>query len=294
MWEDDGFMVKAIHKAGQVRVTQKTFDRLDYPFLSNKAKKGVVKGGPELQGNNSNGTGSHTQHVATDASALPLPEQDSSDELPLSSKDSMSGSHNDKLSTSPNRAISVDSDDSFPAPLTQYPECAQQKDKFNCGIFTLTVLQALLNGNSIPSQVGAKNLRCLFAAQLEGPPGSELIVTSCEAASPPRTPPISRRASFEQSHSDAQNFGLLGDPGEHGVASPPLSHLQEFAKNLEKTKLNLGEDVEALVRQRRQLAKMTQERYSVEQKLAKDQKSTDELTRLRSQKPITERRHASG
>ncbi|CVL09012.1 uncharacterized protein FMAN_16269 [Fusarium mangiferae] len=104
IWEDDGFMAKAIHKAGQ-----------------KQSKKGVAKSGPELQRDKSNVTGSHTQHVATDAPTLPLPDQDGSDELPLSSKDSMSGSHSDKLSTSPSRAVSVDSDEGFPAPPTRYP-----------------------------------------------------------------------------------------------------------------------------------------------------------------------------
>ncbi|KAF5230792.1 hypothetical protein FANTH_13684 [Fusarium anthophilum] len=54
-------------------------------------------------------------------------------------------------------------------------KCPQQEDGFNCGIFTLAFLQALLNGNSIPSEVNANKLRRDFAEQLETPTSSELV-----------------------------------------------------------------------------------------------------------------------
>jgi myosin heavy subunit len=138
-------------------------------------------------------------------------------------------------------------------------------------------LQALLNGNSIPSQVDANHLRSRFAGQLESTTSSELAKPSSEAVSP-GMPPISRRASFEHSHSDAHNLGLLDDPGEHDVASPPLSHLQEFAKSLEETKVNLKEYIKALEKQKGQLAKMSQERHLFQQKLTNGKKLADELT----------------
>ncbi|KAL5583773.1 hypothetical protein FOVSG1_015124 [Fusarium oxysporum f. sp. vasinfectum] len=392
IWNDDGLMVKAIRKGGKHKLTQRTFDRIEFPFPVKQSKKRAATAGPELQRNSSNAIESDTQYLATDAPALSLPDRGDLDKSPLSSKHSISGSHNDKLLTSPNRAVSVDSDKSFPAPPTPPPvsetifrlrgsdwlkdidilrcvellnaspewhifgpgyplptsklskrnevsannliffinakshwslchldrrlgllkhynsllsempvndlkswileqpairlagelsireeECPQQKDGFNCGIFTLAVLQALLNGNSIPSEVDANHLRSLFAGQLESTTSSELAKPSNEDASP-GMPPISRRASFEQSHSDAHNLGLLDDPGEHDVAFPPLSHLQEFAKSLEKTEVNLREDIKALEKQKGQLAKMSQERYLFQQKLANGQKLADELT----------------
>ncbi|KAH7234019.1 uncharacterized protein BKA55DRAFT_544477 [Fusarium redolens] len=361
LWKDDGLMVQAILKGGRHRLTQRTFDRIDYPVVFKQSKKGVATAGYELQRNSSNAIESDSQYLATDAPALSLPDRDDSDESPPSSNHSNSGAHNDELLTSPNRAVSVDSDKSFPAPPTPPPasetisrlrgsdwlkdidilrcvellnaspewhisirdiprrrpnwllkhynsllsempvndlkswileqpairltgelsireeKCPQQRDGFNCGIFTLAVLQALLNGNSIPSEVDANHLRSLFAGQLESTTSSELAQPSSEAVSP-GMPPRSRRASFEQSHSDAHNLGLLDDPGEHGVAFPPLSHLQEFAKSLEKTEVNLREDIKALEKQKEQLAKMSQERYLFQQKLANSQKLADELT----------------
>ncbi|KAG7413076.1 hypothetical protein Forpi1262_v017174 [Fusarium oxysporum f. sp. raphani] len=335
LWKDDGLMVRAILKGGRHRLTQRTFDRIDYPVVFKQSKNGVATAGYELQRNSSNAIESDSQYLATDAPALSLPDRDDSDESPPSSNHSNSGAHNDELLTSPNRAVSVDSDKSFPAPPTPPPvsetisrlrgsdwlkdidilrcvellnaspewhifdpgypsptsklsernevsansliffinakshwslchldrrlgllkhynslpsempvndlkswileqpairltgelsireeKCPQQEDGVNCGIFTLAVLQALLNGNSIPSQVDANHLRSRFAGQLESTTSSELAKPSSEAVSP-GMPPISRRASFEQSHSDAHNLGLLDDPGEHDVASPP-------------------------------------------------------------------------
>ncbi|WKT54321.1 hypothetical protein QSH57_004905 [Fusarium oxysporum f. sp. vasinfectum] len=49
----------------------------------------------------------------------------------------------------------------------QEKECPQQKDDFNCGIFVLAFLLSLLNGESIPSQVNAKELRIFLAARIE-------------------------------------------------------------------------------------------------------------------------------
>ncbi|RKL16214.1 hypothetical protein BFJ72_g15334, partial [Fusarium proliferatum] len=392
IWDDDGFMVKAIQQAKQTRVTQRTFNRLEYPFPLGKSKKGVAKAGPELQRNSSNVTGSHTQHVATDAPALPLPDQDGSDESPLSSKDSMSGSQNDRLSTSPNRPLSVDSDKSFPAlptlpPVSEtishlrgsdwltdsdmlrcvkllkasdewhifdpgYPseasklsgtnkvyannliffinaklhwslchldrqigqlkhynslpwkmpvdvlkswileqprirptdglkiceeKCAQQEDGFNCGIFTLAVCQALVNGNPIPLEVDANGLRSFFAKRLESPTSPEFAKPSSEAASL-GMPQIGCRPSFEQSHSDADNFGLLDNSGEHDMKiSDTLNYLDKFEKCLGKANANLTEDMKALEKHKGKVVEMLQEQDALERKLENEQRLAADL-----------------
>ncbi|KAF9776367.1 hypothetical protein IL306_005477 [Fusarium sp. DS 682] len=155
-------------------------------------------------------------------------------------------------------------------------ECPQQKDGFNCGIFTLAVLQALLNRKSIPSEVDADYLRSFFAGQLEGTAGSEPAKPSSEAMSP-GVPSLDRPASIEQGHSIAHNLGLPADPGEHDVALPLLSHLQEFRMGLEKEEANLREKRNTLEKQEEHLANMSQERDSFQQELENDKRLAHHL-----------------
>ncbi|KAF5641541.1 Sentrin sumo-specific [Fusarium sp. NRRL 52700] len=389
---EDAYMIKAMDDAGPRRVTQRILDRINYPFPVRESKKRTATAEPELQRNNSNAIGSDTQYVATDATALPLPDRDDWDESPLSSKHSMFGSHNDKLLASPNRPVSVDSNEGFPTPPTQSPvsgiisrlrgdkclqsndihrcvgllrastewhifdpgfpfqhsilskrrtvsannliffinaknhwslchmdrrlgllkhynslpsempvndlkswileqpairltselsireeKCPQQEDGFNCGIFTLAVLQALLNGNSIPSEVNANNLRSTFAEQLESLTISELVKPSSEAASPGMQP-IGRRASFEQNHSDAHNFGLLDESGEHEVEIfDILSHLDEFEKGFGKANANLTKNMKGFEKQKGKVVEMLKEQDALEQKLKNEQRLADDL-----------------
>ncbi|EXK23561.1 hypothetical protein FOMG_19676 [Fusarium oxysporum f. sp. melonis 26406] len=55
-------------------------------------------------------------------------------------------------------------------------DCPQQEDAFNCGIFALAFLQSLVNGEGIPTQVNARELRTFFAMHIEGngPPEREI------------------------------------------------------------------------------------------------------------------------
>ncbi|KAI3567911.1 hypothetical protein IWW34DRAFT_381870 [Fusarium oxysporum f. sp. albedinis] len=120
-----------------------------------------------------------------------------------------------------------------PTQLCFWQKCPQQKDDNNCGIFTLAVLQALLNGNSIPSEVDAHHLRSFFAEQLEGTAGLDIVKPSSEAVFP-GMPPISRRASLSRAIPTPTTLADLTTLESMTLHSPPelLTRIcKEFGKN---------------------------------------------------------------
>ncbi|KAJ0132469.1 hypothetical protein HZ326_24462 [Fusarium oxysporum f. sp. albedinis] len=121
----------------------------------------------------------------------------------------------------------------FLAGTNIWQKCPQQKDDNNCGIFTLAVLQALLNGNSIPSEVDAHHLRSFFAEQLEGTAGLDIVKPSSEAVFP-GMPPISRRASLSRAIPTPTTLADLTTLESMTLHSPPelLTRIcKEFGKN---------------------------------------------------------------
>ncbi|KAF5257396.1 hypothetical protein FOXYS1_12082, partial [Fusarium oxysporum] len=145
MWKEDGedgCMVKAIRELGQGRVTQRVFKRVKPPFVTveKPTKRAVGTDKRKLKREGSSAVENNTHDESTDDLANPHSPSCQGDGDESASRDNHS---------------------------MLEPECPQQKDDFNCGIFVLAFLLSLLNGESIPSQVNAKELRIFLAARIE-------------------------------------------------------------------------------------------------------------------------------
>ncbi|RKK37423.1 hypothetical protein BFJ70_g15365 [Fusarium oxysporum] len=165
---------------------------------------------------------------------------------------------------------------------TEMPDCPQQEDAFNCGIFALAFLQSLVNGEGIPTQVNARELRTFFAMHIEGngPPEREITVqetTSTSCQTPPELiNPVNRSVSL---------------PADSSIPASFLAESQNFLKSWRREKGRLAMVTKTFEQKATKLSTLEDELTLVRQRLQKSEETVRELRKQIKESGDTETLH---
>ncbi|KAG7413312.1 hypothetical protein Forpi1262_v017122 [Fusarium oxysporum f. sp. raphani] len=256
MWDEygnDGCMVKAIknNPRAKNRLTKATFEKVQLPFTITKPGSNRVR---RAKRRKRNCTPSHQ------------------------------GDINDSVDArSPSGVTSVDDDaaSSQPKPLAD-SDCPQQEDAFNCGIFALAFLQSLVNGEGIPTQVNARELRTFFAMHIEGNGPSEREITVQETTSTSyQTPP-------EQINPVTRSVSL---PADSSIPASFLVESQNFLKSWRREKERLAMATKTFEKKAMNLSTLKDELTLVQQRLQKSEETVRELRNQIKESGDTETLH---
>ncbi|KAF5689144.1 hypothetical protein FDENT_4508 [Fusarium denticulatum] len=147
-------------------------------------------------------------------------------------------------------------------------DCPQQEDGFNCGIFALTFLQSLINGEEIPTQVNARELRTFFAMHIGGNGTSESEITVHETSSTNyQTPP-------EQINTIPRSASL---PADSSIPSSFLAESQTFLKSWRREKERLTMATKTFEQKAKSLSTLKDELTLVQQRLHESEETVQEL-----------------
>ncbi|KAJ4082799.1 hypothetical protein NW760_015032 [Fusarium oxysporum] len=184
---------------------------------------------------------------------------------------------------SPSGFTSVDDDAASSQPkLLADSDCPQQEDAFNCGIFALAFLQSLVNGEGIPTQVNARELRTFFAMHIEGngPPEREITVqetTSTSCQTPPELiNPVNRSVSL---------------PADSSIPASFLAESQNFLKSWRREKGRLAMVTKTFEQKATKLSTLEDELTLVRQRLQKSEETVRELRKQIKESGDTETLH---
>ncbi|KAJ9427894.1 hypothetical protein QL093DRAFT_2570759 [Fusarium oxysporum] len=161
-------------------------------------------------------------------------------------------------------------------------DCPQQEDAFNCGIFALAFLQSLVNGEGIPTQVNARELRTFFAMHIEGngPPEREITVqetTSTSCQTPPELiNPVNRSVSL---------------PADSSIPASFLAESQNFLKSWRREKGRLAMATKTFEQKATKLSTLEDELTLVRQRLQKSEETVRELRKQIKESGDTETLH---
>ncbi|KAF6515228.1 hypothetical protein HZS61_005134 [Fusarium oxysporum f. sp. conglutinans] len=256
MWDEygnDGCMVKAIknNPRAKNRLTKATFEKVQLPFTITKPGSNRVRRAKRRKRNCS---------------------------------PSYQGDINDSVDArSPSGVTSVDDDatSSQPKPLAD-SDCPQQEDAFNCGIFALAFLQSLVNGEGIPTQVNARELRTFFAMHIEGNGPSEREITVQETTSTSyQTPP-------EQINPVTRSVSL---PADSSIPASFLVESQNFLKSWRREKERLAMATKTFEKKAMNLSTLKDELTLVQQRLQKSEETVRELRNQIKESGDTETLH---
>ncbi|KAG6980037.1 hypothetical protein FocnCong_v009701 [Fusarium oxysporum f. sp. conglutinans] len=161
-------------------------------------------------------------------------------------------------------------------------DCPQQEDAFNCGIFALAFLQSLVNGEGIPTQVNARELRTFFAMHIEGNGPSEREITVQETTSTSyQTPP-------EQINPVTRSVSL---PADSSIPASFLVESQNFLKSWRREKERLAMATKTFEKKAMNLSTLKDELTLVQQRLQKSEETVRELRNQIKESGDTETLH---
>ncbi|KAG7419355.1 hypothetical protein Forpe1208_v003493 [Fusarium oxysporum f. sp. rapae] len=164
----------------------------------------------------------------------------------------------------------------------QEKECPQQKDDFNCGIFVLAFLLSLLNGESIPSQVNAQELRMFLAARIEATAPTEPAKPIQKLVFP------DHHTSLREIHSVTRGASVPAGP------SPPqclLTESKRFFESLRREEDGLLKEKKRLEERGAKLSSMKDDLNFYQQKLQRSEKVVQDLREQIKNSETTEALH---
>ncbi|KAH7208443.1 uncharacterized protein BKA55DRAFT_262193 [Fusarium redolens] len=147
-------------------------------------------------------------------------------------------------------------------------DCPQQDDGFNCGIFALAFLQSLVNGEEIPAQVNARELRTFFATHIEATGPSEREIPVQKLSSP------NRQISLEQINPVTRSVSL---PADSSIPSSFLTESHKFLKTWKKEKSRLATATTTFEQKAMELSTLEENLTFYQQRLQNGKETVQEL-----------------